>query len=73
MEYELVVMKFDFEGEMEVEVKGVIMEEFLFVVKKWFVLFYMEVVFNFKEEVKEFIEEVFYEIIEKRFVLFNVE
>lgn len=68
VEYELVVVKC--EGEIKIDLREMIVEEFFFVVEVWFVLFYLEVVVDYEKcfEVVKLIEEIFLIVIDKIFI-----
>lgn len=54
---------------------SVIEEEFFFVVDKWLLFLYLEVVFDYEEEegIREKKVEIFVEEVEKKFLLFSME
>lgn len=54
---------------------SVIEEEFFFVVDKWLLFLYLEVVFDYEEEegIREKKVEMFVEEVEKKFLLFSME
>lgn len=58
-----------------VDMMSVIEEEFFFVVDKWLLFLYLEVVFDYEEEegIREKKVEIFVEEVEKKFLLFSME